>query len=85
MSFQNLVRLLQMKKISLPNYAHVNKVSKKIRKKGQSLSSNMMIGYDIYNEAFPIVSKNDIGDQNFLLVTVLLGTRKKCKTGFRCN
>jgi hypothetical protein len=29
MSFQNLVRLSQIKKKSLPDYAHVNKVSKK--------------------------------------------------------
>jgi hypothetical protein len=29
MSFQNLVRLSQILKISQPNYAHVNKVSKK--------------------------------------------------------
>jgi hypothetical protein len=29
MSFQNLVRLSQVKKKSLPDYAHVNKVSKK--------------------------------------------------------
>jgi hypothetical protein len=33
MLFQNLVRLSQIKKNSLPDYAHVNKVSKKIRKK----------------------------------------------------
>jgi hypothetical protein len=30
MSFQNLVRLSQIKKMSLPDYAHVNKVSKKL-------------------------------------------------------
>jgi hypothetical protein len=28
MSFQNVVRLSQIKKFSLPDYAHVNKVSK---------------------------------------------------------
>jgi hypothetical protein len=28
MSFQNLVRLSQIKKISLPDYAHVNKCQK---------------------------------------------------------
>jgi hypothetical protein len=33
MSFQNLVRLSQIKKKSLPDYAHVNKVSKKLQKK----------------------------------------------------
>jgi hypothetical protein len=32
MSFQNLVRLSQIKKNSLPDYAHVNKVSKKLEK-----------------------------------------------------
>jgi hypothetical protein len=30
MSFQNVVSLSQIKKNSLPDYAHVNKVSKKI-------------------------------------------------------
>jgi hypothetical protein len=30
---QTLVRLSQIKKFSLPDYAHVNKVSKKMRKK----------------------------------------------------
>jgi hypothetical protein len=29
-----------------------------------------MIGYDIYNGAFSIASKNDIVDQNLLLATV---------------
>jgi hypothetical protein len=33
MSFQNLVRLSQIKTFSLPDYAHVNNVSKKMRKK----------------------------------------------------
>jgi hypothetical protein len=32
MSFQNLVRLSQIKKISLPDHAHVNKVSKNEKK-----------------------------------------------------
>jgi hypothetical protein len=52
MSFQNLVRLSQIKKKSLPDYAHVNKVSKKFElllKKLQLMSYNMMIGYDIYD------------------------------------
>jgi hypothetical protein len=49
MSFQNLVRLSQIKKMSLSDYAHVNKVSKKMRKKLQLMSYNMMIGYDIYD------------------------------------
>jgi hypothetical protein len=30
MSFQNVVRLSQMKKKSLPDYAHVHKVSKQL-------------------------------------------------------
>jgi hypothetical protein len=58
MSFQNLVRLSQIKIFSLPDYAHVNKVSKKMRKKSQLMSYNMMIGYDIYDrftmEYFPL-------------------------------
>jgi hypothetical protein len=49
MSFQNLVRLSQINKNSLPDYAHVNKVSKKWEKKWQLMSYNMMIGYDIYD------------------------------------
>jgi hypothetical protein len=43
MSFQNLDRLSQILKISLPDYAHVNK---QIEKK-MTMSYNMMIGYDI--------------------------------------
>jgi hypothetical protein len=31
-----------------------------------------MIGYDIYNEALSIASKNDFDDQNLLLATILL-------------
>jgi hypothetical protein len=34
------------------------------------MSYNMMIGYDIYNGAFSIASKNDLDDQNLLLATV---------------
>jgi hypothetical protein len=54
MSFQNLVkRLSQIKNFSLPDYAHVNKVSKKWQ-----LTSYNMIGYDIYDrftmEHFPL-------------------------------
>jgi hypothetical protein len=30
MSFQNFVRLSEIQKISLPDYAHVNKMSKKL-------------------------------------------------------
>jgi hypothetical protein len=48
MSFQNLVRLLHIfLKKSLPDYAHVNSV-KKMGKKLQLMSYNIMIGYDIY-------------------------------------
>jgi hypothetical protein len=59
MSFQNLVvRLSQMKKISLPDSAHINKVSKKLINQCQLMSYNMMIGYDIYDrfamEHFPL-------------------------------
>jgi hypothetical protein len=44
MSFQNLVRLSQIKKFPLPDYAHVNKVSKKFElllKKLQLMSYNI--------------------------------------------
>jgi hypothetical protein len=46
MSFQNSVRLSQIKKMSLPDYAHVNKVSKKLSNQCRLMSYNMMIGYD---------------------------------------
>jgi hypothetical protein len=36
MSFQNLVRLLQIYKISLLDHAHVNKLSKKLQKKNDN-------------------------------------------------
>jgi hypothetical protein len=49
MSFQNLVRLSQMKKKSLPDYAHVNKVSENVINQCQLMSYNMMIGYDFYD------------------------------------
>jgi hypothetical protein len=45
MSCQNLVRLSQIKKYSLADYAHVNKLPKK----RQLILYNMMIGYDIYD------------------------------------
>jgi hypothetical protein len=38
------------------------------------MSYNMMIGYDIYDGAFSIASKNDLDDQNLLLATVLEAT-----------
>jgi hypothetical protein len=54
MSIQNLVRLSQIKKFSLPDYARVNKLSKN----EQKMTYNMMIGYDIYDrftmEHFPV-------------------------------
>jgi hypothetical protein len=45
MSLQNLVRLSQIRKISLPDYAHVNKMSKKCINQCQLMSYNMMILY----------------------------------------
>jgi hypothetical protein len=45
MSLQNLVRLSQIRKISLPDYAHVNKMSKKFINQCQLMSYNMMILY----------------------------------------
>jgi hypothetical protein len=45
MSFQNLVRLSQIKHFSLPDYVHV----KKLINYCQLMSYNMMIGYDIYD------------------------------------
>jgi hypothetical protein len=52
---------------SLPDYAHVNKVSKnELINQCQLMSYNMMIGYDIYdrfyNGAFSIASKHDFDD-----------------------
>jgi hypothetical protein len=44
------------------------------------MSYNMMRGYDIYdryNGAFPNASKNDIDDQNLLLVTVSMQDKNK--------
>jgi hypothetical protein len=51
MSFQNLVRLSQIKTFSLPDYAHVNNVSKKNEKENDNYCQkyNMMIGCDIYD------------------------------------
>jgi hypothetical protein len=45
MSFQNLVRLSQIKKNSLPDYAHVNKVSKNEKK----MTINVIQHDDIYD------------------------------------
>jgi hypothetical protein len=47
MSFKNLVRLSQILKISLLDYAHVNKPPKKLEKKKQLMSYNIMIGYEL--------------------------------------
>jgi hypothetical protein len=73
MLFQNLVRLSQIWKISLPDYAHVNKVSKKLEK----MTINVIQHDDrlwylrlFYNGTFSIASKNDLDDQNLLLATV---------------
>jgi hypothetical protein len=59
--------------MSLPDYAHVNKVSKNENK----MTINV-IQHDVrlwhlrlfYNVAFSIASKNDLDDQNLLLATV---------------
>jgi hypothetical protein len=40
--------LSQMKKNSLPDYAHINKVSENLINQCQLMSYNMMIGYDFY-------------------------------------
>jgi hypothetical protein len=52
MSFQNLVRLSQIKNFSLPDYAHVNKVSEKWEK-----------NYNYLNGAFSLASKYDFDDR----------------------
>jgi hypothetical protein len=49
MSIPNVVRLSQIKKFSLPDYAHVNKVSKNEKNKRELMSHNMMIGYEVYD------------------------------------
>jgi hypothetical protein len=59
MPFQNLVKLSHMKTFSQPDYAHIHKASKKLEKKRQLMSYNMMMGcYDIYHrftmEHFPL-------------------------------
>jgi hypothetical protein len=68
MSIQNLVRLSQIKKLSLPDYVHINKVSKKLINQCQLSSHSMMIGYDIYDrftmEYFPL-------RQNTILILLL--------------
>jgi hypothetical protein len=46
MSFLNLVRLSKIKKISLSDYAHVNKGSKNEKKMTINV---MMVGHDIYD------------------------------------
>jgi hypothetical protein len=74
MSFQNLVRLSQMKKKSLSDYAHVNKVSKK-RKKPRFMSYNIMIGCDLYDrftmEHFPLYESMILTTSFFLPATML--------------
>jgi hypothetical protein len=73
MSIQNLVRLSQIKKLSLPDYVHINKVSKKLINQCQLSSHSMMIGYDIYDrftmEYFPL-------RQNTILMTSFYCSRQ---------
>jgi hypothetical protein len=62
MSFQNLVRLSQIKKCSLPDYAHVTKVPKKLINRCELcnvIQHNNRLCYDIYDrftilEHFPL-------------------------------
>jgi hypothetical protein len=68
MSLQNLIRLSQIENFSLPDYVHVNKVSKKWEK----MTINVIQHDDrlwylrpFYNGAFSVVSKHDFDDQFF--------------------
>jgi hypothetical protein len=42
MSFPNLVRLSQIENFCLPDYAHVNKVSKKLEKNMKKMTINVI-------------------------------------------
>jgi hypothetical protein len=44
----------------------------------------MMIGYDIYDGAFSIASKNDLDDQNLLLATAHRTIMKKMDFMYYC-
>jgi hypothetical protein len=62
-SFQNLVRLSQILKFSLPDYAHVNKVSKYEKKMTINVTQHgdrLRYLRLFYNGAFSIASKNDL-------------------------
>jgi hypothetical protein len=77
-SFQNLVRLSQILKFSLPDYAHVNKVSKYEKKMTINVTQHddrLRYLRLFYNGAFSIASKNDLDDQNLLLATVCTALR----------
>jgi hypothetical protein len=62
MSLQYLVRSSQIKKNSLFDYAHINKVSKN--------DDRLRYLRPFYNGAFCIASNNDIDAQNLLLATI---------------
>jgi hypothetical protein len=66
MSFQNVVRLSQIKKMSLPDCAHVNKVTINVIQHDYRL---LYLG-PFCNGAFSILSKHDFDDQVFLFATV---------------
>jgi hypothetical protein len=62
----------------MPDYAHVNKVSKNKKKRTINVIQHVdSLSYLrlFYNRAFSIASKIDLDDQNLLLATVQLGTR----------
>jgi hypothetical protein len=65
MSFQNLVRLSQIKKIPC-----LSKKVEKIAITVVQLDEILLYLRPFYNGAFSIASKNDIDDQNLLLATV---------------
>jgi hypothetical protein len=66
MSFQNLVRLSQIKNFSLSDYDHVN-----CQKKKQKMINNVIHDFTtVLQWNIFIASENDIDDQNLLLATV---------------
>jgi hypothetical protein len=75
MSFQNLVRLSQIKKFSL---CLITPMSTKCQKNEKKIDTINVIQHDdrlwylrlFYNGAFSVVSKHDFDDQFFLLATV---------------
>jgi hypothetical protein len=73
MSLQSLVRLSQIKKKSLPDYAR-QQSAKKMRKKMTTNVNVMMIGYDIYDrftmEHFSLCQSMILTTSFFFLATV---------------